>query len=66
MAKESDFDGSFIYCRGFYRSGYREAGGQGWSTDYPGADNNFFVRLAELTRMSAATRIASRTTPSSP
>ena len=27
----------------------REAGGQGWRTDYPGADNNFSVRLAELT-----------------
>ena len=50
VAKESDFDGSFLYCRGFYNSRYREAGGQGWSTDYPGADNNFSVRLAELTR----------------
>ena len=46
-----DFDGSFLYCRGFYTSVTREAGGQGWSTDYPGADNNFSVRLAELTRM---------------
>jgi hypothetical protein len=26
-----------------------EPGGQGWSTDYPGADNNFSVRLMELT-----------------
>ena len=51
MAKPSDFDGSFLYCRGYYRSKYREAGGQGWSTDYPGADNNFSVRLAELTRV---------------
>jgi hypothetical protein len=49
--KESDFDGSFIYCRGFYTSVSREPGGQGWSTDYPGADNNFSVRLAELTRV---------------
>lgn len=48
--KEADFDGSFLYCRGFYTSVVREAGGQGWSTDYPGADNNFSVRLAELTR----------------
>jgi hypothetical protein len=48
-AKAADFDGSFIYCRGFYTSAYREAGGQGWSTDYPGADNNFSVRLSELT-----------------
>lgn len=49
--KASDFDGSFLYCRGFYTSVTREPGGQGWSTDYPGADNNFSVRLAELTRM---------------
>ena len=51
-ATPADFDGSFLYCRGFYRPGrHREAGGQGWSTDYPGADNNFSVRLAELTRV---------------
>ena len=50
-AKPADFDGSFLYCRGFYRSVTREMGGQGWSTDYPGADNNFSVRLAELTRV---------------
>ena len=43
-----DFDGSFLYCRGFYGSG---RGGGGWSTDYPGADHNFSVRLAELTRV---------------
>ena len=24
---------------------------QGWSTDYPGADINFSVRLAELTKV---------------
>ena len=48
-ATREDFDGSFIYCRGFYTSVWREAGGQGWSTDYPAADNNFSVRLMELT-----------------
>ena len=50
FATLDDFDGSFLYCRGLYRSVTREAGGQGWTTDYPGADNNFSVRLAELTR----------------
>lgn len=49
--KEADFDGSFMYCRGFYTAATREPGGQGWSTDYPGADNNFSVRLAELSRV---------------
>jgi hypothetical protein len=48
-AKTEDFDGSFIYCRGFYNIVRREAGGVGWSTDYPAADNNFSVRLMELT-----------------
>ncbi|MGE0464759.1 MAG: hypothetical protein AB7Q16_25615, partial [Vicinamibacterales bacterium] len=50
-ATADDFRGNFLYCRGYYRSVRREAGGQGWSTDYPGADNNFSVRLAELTRV---------------
>ena len=48
-ATAGDFDGSFIYCRGFYTSVRREAGGTGWWTDYPAADNNFSVRLMELT-----------------
>src|SRR2546425_5889916 len=48
-ATNASFDGSFNYCRGFYTSNRREAGGSGWGTDYPGADNNFSVRLAELT-----------------
>lgn len=50
-ATESDFDGSFHYCRGMYNSNRGEAGGMGWYTDYPAADNNFSVRLAELTRV---------------
>ena len=51
FATLEDFDGSFIYCRGFYQSVRGEDGGQGWSTDYPGADNNFSIRLSELTRV---------------
>ena len=42
-------DGRFHFCRLLYPSAYREQGGQGWRTDYPGADINFSVRLAELT-----------------
>src|SRR5258705_132369 len=48
-AKPSDFDGQWNYYRGFYDQNRYEDGGQGWRTDYPGADNNFSVRLAELT-----------------
>ena len=49
------FGHGFNFCRGMYsRQVYREAGGQGWSTDYPDAELNFSIRLAELTR----TRVA--------
>jgi hypothetical protein len=44
------FDGSFNFCRLFYRSVRSEYGGQGWRTDYPAADANFMIRLAELTK----------------
>jgi hypothetical protein len=50
-ATPQDFTGAFLYCRGFYTSDRYEAGGTGWSTDYVGADNNFSVRLAELTKI---------------
>ena len=56
------FGHGFNFCRGMYsRQVYREAGGQGWSTDYPDAELNFSIRLGELTR----TRVAfdSRGTP---
>ena len=43
-------DGQFHFCRLMYPSAYREAGGQGWRTDYPGADTNFSIRLGELTK----------------
>jgi hypothetical protein len=39
----------FSFCRLAYNSVTREAGGQGWSTDYPGADENFMFRMEELT-----------------
>jgi hypothetical protein len=48
-AQLEDFHGSFLYCRGYYESDRYEDGGMGWWTDYPGADNNFSVRLGELT-----------------
>jgi hypothetical protein len=43
------FDGGFHFCRVMFTSDRREK--QGWSTDYPGADINLSVRLAELTKM---------------
>jgi hypothetical protein len=53
-ASEADFDGSFVFCRGVYTTGRRLPSGYGWETDYPGADINFSVRLAELTRIRVA------------
>ena len=43
------FEGSFHFCRILFTSDRREK--QGWDTDYPGADINFSVRLAELTKV---------------
>ncbi len=50
-ATAADFDGSFLFCRGAYTAVRRLASGSGWNTDYPGADINFSIRLAELTRV---------------
>ena len=47
---KNSFGHGFNFCRGVYTSGRREAGGQGWSTDYPDAERNFSIRLSELTR----------------
>jgi hypothetical protein len=46
------FTGAFNHCRLTFSSDHREK--RGWSTDYPGADINFSVRLGEVTK----TRIA--------
>jgi hypothetical protein len=42
------FAGGFNHCRLMFTSDHREK--RGWSTDYPGADINFSVRLGELTK----------------
>jgi hypothetical protein len=44
------FGDGFNFCRGIYTQTRSEAGGQGWSTDYPDADLNFSIRLSELTK----------------
>ena len=49
FADANTFGHGFNYCRVMYTSNRREAGGQGWSTDYPDAERNFSKRLAELT-----------------
>jgi hypothetical protein len=48
--KADSFDGAFNFCRVMYSSVRREAGGQGWATDYPDADINFSIRIGEITK----------------
>ncbi len=48
------FGHGFNFCRGIFTSVYSEAGGSGWSTDFPDAELNFSIRLSELTK----TRVA--------
>jgi hypothetical protein len=43
------YDGRFNFCRAMFTRDRREK--QGWSTDYPGADLNFSVRVSELTKV---------------
>jgi hypothetical protein len=49
--RADSFGNGFNFCRGVYTQTRGEAGGQGWSTDYPDADLNFSIRLSELTRV---------------
>ena len=51
---EETFGHGFNFCRGIYTSFRSQAGGSGWSTDYPDAELNFSIRLSELTK----TRVA--------
>jgi hypothetical protein len=51
LPKENSYDGGFTFCRGMYTMVRREAGGQGWTTDYPDADVNFSIRFSELTKV---------------
>ena len=50
-----ELPGGFTFCRLWYTQVRREAGGLGWSTDYPRADQNLTRRLSELT-MTPVTR----------
>ena len=60
-ATPDSFGHGFNFCRGLYTSSseVREVGGMGWATDYPDADRNFSVRLAEMTK-TRVTRILAR------
>jgi hypothetical protein len=49
MATPESFDGRFNFCRVMFQQGYDGDGGN-WSVDYPRADVNLSIRLAELTK----------------
>jgi hypothetical protein len=49
MATPDKYDGRFHYCRAVYRQNPYGDGG-GWTTDYPKADIDLSIRLAELTK----------------
>src|SRR5687768_3102651 len=49
LATAADYDGSFHFCRGWFRSGFGGDGG-GWAADYPWADINLSIRLGEMTK----------------
>jgi hypothetical protein len=49
VAKAEDFDGRFNFCRVMFDSDFR-GDGANWSVDYPRADINLSIRLAELTK----------------
>jgi hypothetical protein len=51
MARPESFEGRFHYCRGMYRLNPTGGGGS-WLTDYPLADIDLSIRLAELTKIS--------------
>ena len=59
IAKPESFDGRFHYCRAAYRIDPRGDGG-GWLTDFPLADIDLSIRLAELTRTPVAFNSAGR------
>jgi hypothetical protein len=50
FATAADFDGAFQFCRLMYRQVRAHQRGLGWGTDYPDAEINFSIRLAELTK----------------
>jgi hypothetical protein len=43
------YDGGFHFCRLWFRNGW-SGDGDGWYVDYPRADENLSIRLAELTK----------------
>mgnify|MGYP003577630523 CR=1 FL=1 len=55
LATPEDYDGRFHFCRAWFRSAMGGDGGN-WSVDFPRADINLSIRLAELTKTPVSER----------
>ena len=55
LATSEDYDGGFHFCRAWFRSAMGGDGGN-WSVDFPRADINLSIRLAELTKTPVSER----------
>jgi hypothetical protein len=53
LATPADFDGRFQFCRVVFSNDFR-GDGHGWDVDFPRAEINLSIRLAELTRASVS------------
>ena len=58
-------DGRFTVCKWMFRSDRSEAGGIGWSTDYPFGEINLLTRLSELTKIPVSRTTAAMSTTGS-
>jgi hypothetical protein len=50
IARATDFDGTFQFCRVVFNTNPRGGDGGDWSVDFPRADINLSIRLSELTK----------------
>jgi hypothetical protein len=56
LARPEDIDGRFQFCRAVFNNDFRGDADGNWSVDYPRADINLSIRLAELTKASVSIR----------
>ena len=60
VATAADHDGAFHFCRAWFRSSFIGDADGNWSVDYPQADLNLSIRLAELTKTTISRDIRAR------
>jgi hypothetical protein len=60
VATAADHDGAFHFCRAWFRNGFIGDADGNWSVDYPQADLNLSIRLAELTTTAISRDVSAR------